>query len=218
MSGRKQQPVGQPSARPAGKSPGKIGVRPPPSRQRRLGRAAGVVAVLTVVAGLTTLGLNRSSTASPGAGNQVTYVAATKALAFRLPAFAGGTVGNADSAGRPMVVNFYASWCEVCNAEMPSFEKVHQQLGNRVTFLGVNPQQGGSDTDGAQAAMVARTGVTYATARDAQNTLLVMFNTSGALPTTLFVDATGHVVDVHNGGLTEASLTSLIAHDLGVGG
>jgi hypothetical protein len=91
-------------------------------------------------------------------------------------------------------------------------------LGDRVGFVGVNPQQGRSDTDAAQAAMVARTGITYPTARDADNQLLAHFNTSGALPTTLLIDATGHVVDVHNGGLNQADLQALIAQDLGVVG
>ena len=215
MSGRKQ-PTGRPTARPAGNSGAR---RPQPARQRRpVGVVAGSAAGLAVVAALVAVGLNRSGSASPSAQMQVSYDAGTKALAFRLPAFAGGTVATADFAGKPMVLNFYASWCEVCDKEMPAFERVHQQFGDRVKFLGVNPQQGGSDTDSAEAAMVARTGVTYPTARDAHNTLLAKFNTSGALPTTLFVDATGHVVDVHNGGLTEAGLTELIGRDLGVTG
>ena len=86
--------------------------------------------------------------------------------------------------------------------------------GGVVAFLGVNPQS--NDSDRAQAAMVRRTGVTYPTARDADDTLLRQFNTSGALPTTLFVSPDGRVVDVHNGGLDEASLQRLIATDLGV--
>ena len=68
---------------------------------------------------------------------------------------------------------------------MPQFEATYRQLKDQVGFLGVNPQQGGSDTDEAQADMVARTGVTYPTPRDAQNSLLSTFNTSGALPTTV---------------------------------
>lgn len=72
------------------------------------------------------------------------------------------------------------------------------------------------DSDSAQAGMVARTGVTYPTARDHSDDLLRLFNTSGALPTTLFIDATGRVVNVHNGGLDQSSLKAAVRQYLGI--
>ena len=72
------------------------------------------------------------------------------------------------------------------------------------------------DADGPAQAMVRRTGVTYPTARDRDDALLQKFNLTGALPTTLFIDAEGIVVDVHNGGLTADQLAANIDRDFGV--
>jgi thiol-disulfide isomerase/thioredoxin len=82
-----------------------------------------------VIASLTTFGLHRTSGSRAGAGTKVSYDSATKVLVLTLPAFRGGVVSTAALAGKPAVVNFYASWCEVCYGEMPDFEKAHKQIG-----------------------------------------------------------------------------------------
>lgn len=186
------------------------------SADRRLIVIVASILGVVLITALVAVGIHRTTSGTRAHSQPLSYDTATKSLSFTLPAFAGGSISTAALAGKPAVINFYASWCEVCNAEMPEFEKASRALGGRVGFVGVNPQQGGSDSDSAQAAMVARTGVTYPTVRDADSRLLTQFNTSGALPTTLFLDASGHVIDVHNGGLTLSELQTLIARDLGV--
>lgn len=160
-----------------------------------------------VIAGLARAG-------RPDAGFQAALDRHTGVLDFRLPAFAGGTVSTAALHGKPAVVNFYASWCEVCHAELPAFQAVHEQLGDKVAFVGVNPQS--NDSDKAQAAMIREAGVRFPTARDRQDDLLRLFNTTGGLPTTLFLDAQGRVVQVHNGGFDEGTLTAAVRQYLGV--
>jgi thiol-disulfide isomerase/thioredoxin len=65
--------------------------------------------------------------------------------------------------GRVVVVNFWASWCVPCRTELPSFQRVsHQLAGRPVTFVGVDA----SDQRDAAAAMLRRSGVTYATVYD----------------------------------------------------
>jgi thiol-disulfide isomerase/thioredoxin len=93
--------------------------------------------------------------------------------------------------GKPLVVNFWGSWCAPCVKEMPDFEAVHQELGDAVTFIGVNVQ----DTVSDAREMAERTGVTYTLVRDPGNELLRWFGGAG-MPTTAFVDAGGNVVEV----------------------
>jgi cytochrome c biogenesis protein CcmG/thiol:disulfide interchange protein DsbE len=53
----------------------------------------------------------------------------SEAPAFRLPSLAGGEVDLASYRGRVVVLNFWATWCPPCVAEMPSLERLHRQLG-----------------------------------------------------------------------------------------
>jgi len=181
-------------------------------------RRSPVVAVL-VALGLVLAVVAALVSTSRGGGDDalaVSYDRESQVLDFRAATFAGQEVDSAELRGTPLVLNFYASWCTICDRELPDFERVSQQLGERVHVLGVNPQS--NDTDAAQAAMIARNGVTYPTLRDPQDELLRQFNTTGGLPTTVFVDADGVVRKVHNGLLTEQLLLDEIEASLGVRG
>jgi thiol-disulfide isomerase/thioredoxin len=144
----------------------------------------------------------------------VRYDAASKRLSFTLPRFSGGQLQTQSLLGRPVIVNFYASWCSVCRAEMPEFERLSRDAAGQVAVIGVNPQV--NDDDASQADLVAETGVTYPTVRDRNDTLLRVFNPSGALPTTVFLDAAGRVHRVVYGQLTEGQLTRILAADFGI--
>ena len=144
----------------------------------------------------------------------VSYDPDERVLEFAGTTFDGQQVDSAELRGKPIVLNFYASWCTVCDRELPDFQRVSQQLDGAVQVIGVNPQS--NDTDSAQAEMIKRNGVTYPTIPDPQDELLRQFNTTGGLPTTVFVDADGVVRKVHNGLLTEQLLLDEIASSLGV--
>ncbi|CAN5125216.1 hypothetical protein BH24ACT10_BH24ACT10_06810 [soil metagenome] len=187
--------------------------RPRTSARPRPAVALGVLLLaLAVVAAVTTT----SRSAAEGDRTAVSYDRESQVLDFRAATFSGGEIDSAELRGTPLVLNFYASWCTVCDRELPDVERVSQQLGDRVRVLGVNPQS--NDTDAAQAAMIARNGVTYPTLRDPQDELLRQFNTTGGLPTTVFVDADGVVRAVHNGLVTERLLLDQIESSLGVRG
>lgn len=111
----------------------------------------------------------------------------------------------------PVVVNFFGSWCVPCIDEMPALEAVHQSLGDRVTFVGMANR----DTAERALATVAATGVTYPTYDDPDASALTYFG-GLAMPTTVFIDASGEVVDVHSGPLTEAEMRSRLDDLFGV--
>jgi cytochrome c biogenesis protein CcmG, thiol:disulfide interchange protein DsbE len=112
---------------------------------------------------------------------------------------------------RPLVVNFFASWCAPCLDEMPGFEAVHQDLGDQVGFVGMAYRDSAEDA----LATVARTGVTYPTFADAGDAAMTYFG-GIEMPTTVFIDAAGNVVDVQPGALSEDELRAAIADKLGV--
>jgi cytochrome c-type biogenesis protein len=108
-------------------------------------------------------------------------------------------------------VNFFASWCVPCIDEMPAFERVHQSLGGQVTFLGMANR----DAPGDALATVEATGVTYPTFDDPDASALTYFG-GLTMPTTVFIDAAGEVVEVNSGPLTEVELRARIADLFGV--
>ncbi|CAN5671531.1 hypothetical protein BH20ACT1_BH20ACT1_10370 [soil metagenome] len=113
----------------------------------------------------------------------------------------GGLGSFADYRGTPLVVNFFASWCAPCVAEMPDFEAVHQEQGDQVAFIGVNLR----DQVGAARALVEQTGVTYDIVRDPAGDLASALGVV-AMPSTLFVSAEGRVIDMAAGELSADEL------------
>lgn len=129
--------------------------------------------------------------------------------------FEGRRFELSDYEGKPLVVNFWASWCPNCAAEMPDFEKVHQAAAGEIGFLGINQ----SDARGPAEDLARATGVTYRLAVDPQGEIFQIFGALG-MPTTAFIDASGNVVDVLVGQLSRDALTEYIErsfpdHDLG---
>ena len=119
--------------------------------------------------------------------------------------FDGEQTSLADFIGEPLVVNFWASWCPPCIAEMPEFEQVHLERRDEVRFIGLNTQ----DDRELALQLVDVTGVTYDLGRDPDGTLFHAFEVI-AMPSTYFVNSAGAIVHRHAGILNEAQLTDLI--------
>jgi thiol-disulfide isomerase/thioredoxin len=113
---------------------------------------------------------------------------------------------------KPEVINLWASWCGPCREEMPMLEREHERLGGRVVFLGVAVK----DSRSAARSFLAGHGVSYAQAFDPAGELPLRLRLQG-VPNTLFVDASGAVVDRVIGRLDDRALAEGLSR-LGVGG
>ena len=191
-----------------------MGTNTPPT-SRRLG--AWLIAAVILVTAVVLWTLNGppfgrqaaspDDTASPGTATASSTTADRPAAPnFELPRRDGGTVALADFEGQPVIVNFWASWCPPCVAEMSTaLEPAHQQYGDEVAFLGVNLQD---EPDAAQR-IIDQTGVTYELAVDRDGSAFSAFNGVG-MPTTVFIDAQGRIAERHTGILTPEQLEAQI--------
>ena len=114
------------------------------------------------------------------------------------------TISLAQYRGRPIVVNFWGSWCPPCRTEMPAFAQVARQTMGSVVFLGIDEE----DSRTAALAFAAKTGVGYPLAAD-QATLTARYRVVG-YPTTVIIGATGHILANHPGPLSAANLRRLL--------
>ena len=165
-------------------------------------RLAGVAVAIVVAAVVGMFLLRPGDSAHP----PTTAASSTDPAHFDLPQLGGpGRVRLADFRGRPVVVNFFASWCTACRGELPGFRRVAQEMRGRVGFVGVNSQETG---DGL--AFARENGIgSWPLARDVEGTQdSGLHDALGArgLPITAFYDASGRLLTVHLGAFTEEAL------------
>ena len=127
----------------------------------------------------------------------------SEAPAFTLPRLGGGPpVSLAGTRGTPTVVNFFASWCRNCQAELSAFAALSTQKAGRVAIIGVDS----NDANGSAAQrLLARAKATYPVGIDSDAKVATSFLLS-ALPVTYFLDSDGRVVHVAFGAQTLSSL------------
>ena len=105
-------------------------------------------------------------------------------------------------AGRPVIVNFFASWCTPCQKETPMLARFAKHTSVAVIGIDVN------DPTSSALAFVHKTGVTYPVATEsAMGSTVVNYNLPG-LPATFFLDSHHRIVKRVYGAVTQAELTS----------
>lgn len=128
----------------------------------------------------------------------------TVAPDFQLQTFDGATVRLSDYRGKPVVVNFWASWCVPCRDEQPVLRQIADTYGKRgVVFLGVNIQ----DTPYDAQKFVRQFAVSYPVVTDAKGTVFVNYGVVG-VPETYLVTRQGKIAQKIVGPVDAAPLAA----------
>ena len=113
--------------------------------------------------------------------------------------------GNAhrlsDFRGKPVLLNFWASWCGPCQMEMPDFQKFYESHGDQVQFVIVNLTDGQQETVESASAFIAEKGYTFPVYYDSDVDAAVKYSVN-AVPVSYFIDAEGYFVAWAQGALS----------------
>jgi cytochrome c biogenesis protein CcmG, thiol:disulfide interchange protein DsbE len=121
---------------------------------------------------------------------------------FVLRDFAGAPIDLASLRGKPVVLNFWASWCQPCVAEHPLLVAAARRYGGEVAFVGVVPSE---DTAAAVERFTQRFGKWGPVYHDADGRVSIAYGVF-KLPETYFVSSDGRIVSKVSGPLDERSL------------
>jgi len=182
----------------------------PLDKRRLLGRGVLHVALLLIVAVPALVWTTRPS--SPGDPTLAGGIMIDEtAPDFTLDLFDGGTFTLSDHLARdsrPVIMNFWASWCVPCREEMPAFDAVARRHPE-VLFIGVAVQ----DIEAAARQFAEAVAVSYPLGLDEDGAIVERYPTLG-LPTTWFITSDGVIAAQRVGQLDEDSLESLIEEHL----
>jgi peroxiredoxin len=179
------------------------------ARQRRwLLVAVSIAVVMPLIYVILSGSLSGKAGQNDANADQIGFTAENApAPQFQLPLLEHhGDLQLSSLAGRPIVLNFWASSCDICRQESPAIAKVAAAMGSKVRFLGIDTE----DEPAAALKFISKYGITYQVVSDVEGVVAAKYRVPG-LPVTVFISATGkRILGVNLGALTTASLTSIL--------
>ena len=150
-------------------------------------------------------GCAQKTPAQTTAATEATKAPLQDAPDFTVYDLEGKAVKLSDFEGKPVVLNFWASWCGPCKAEMPDFDETCKKLEGKVQFVMVNLTDGTNETTEGVASFLADTGYSFPVYCDTTMEAAITYNIQ-SIPTTFFIDKEGKLVAFYSGTMSPATL------------
>lgn len=132
-----------------------------------------------------------------------------KADDFTVFTKSGDAVKLSDFYGKPVVLNFWASWCPPCKSEMPHFENVYKEYGDNINFMMLDIVDGTRETQKKGQDYVEQMGYTFPVYFDNNQEASYKYSIM-SIPMTFFIDSEGYIVSYVTGAISETNLRSEI--------
>lgn len=142
------------------------------------------------------------------AGLEPAPIAGHPAPDFALPTLEGETVRLSDFKGKPVLLNFWATWCGPCRAEFPDFQKASVDNADTLVIIGINNTS--TDQKDQVPAFVEEFGVTYPIVLDETGETAKAYGILG-LPTSIFIDRNGNINEIFTGPINKAYIEAKLS-------
>jgi len=136
--------------------------------------------------------------------------AGQKPVDFTLTDLEGRSVSLASLKGKAVFLNFWATWCGPCVAEMPDIERIHQTLGTQIVVVGINLGEPVAQVR----AFVQANGFTWTFLQDTTDQVGSAYGVS-AIPTSIFVNSQGVITSRQVGMMSYNSMVQLAEAAIG---
>ncbi|MBQ8834152.1 MAG: TlpA family protein disulfide reductase [Oscillospiraceae bacterium] len=141
----------------------------------------------------------------PAAADPTETTADYSALDFTVYDIDGNPYKLSDFEGKPVILNFWASWCGPCKSEMPDFEEKYQEYGDTIQFLMVNLTDNSQETVETASKFIAGQGYTFPVFYDTDISAAMAYGIY-SIPVTYFIDANGDLITYGQGAMSASVL------------
>ncbi len=183
-------------------------MRTHPSGESLLKRLTNLFAIVLLLLMVATTGCQSQQAREQSSVTPQAQTELTQAPDFELPTLEGETFRLSDHRGKVVLLNFWATWCAPCRAEIPDFIKLQQKLGeDQLLIVGISLDEEGEEV---VRPFVEKMGINYPVVID-DGSVARLYGGVYAIPTTVIVDPSGNIYRRFEGMTNERALLKILA-------